>query len=44
MELTANAQKVLDLIKDLSVIEMNALVKSMEEEFGVSAAAGMVVA
>lgn len=44
MELTKNAQKVLDLIKDLSLIEMNSLVKAMEEEFGVSAAAGVMVA
>lgn len=44
MELTANAQKILDLVKDLSVIEMNALVKAMEEEFGVSAAAGVMMA
>ena len=44
MELTKNAQKVLDLIKDLTLIEMNSLVKAMEEEFGVSAAAGVMVA
>jgi len=44
MELTANAQKILDLVKELSVIEMNGLVKAMEEEFGVSAAAGVMVA
>lgn len=44
MELTKNAQKVLDLIKELTLIEMNGLVKAMEEEFGVSAAAGVMVA
>jgi large subunit ribosomal protein L7/L12 len=44
MELTKNAQKVLELIKELSLIEMNSLVKAMEEEFGVSAAAGVMVA
>jgi len=44
MELTANAQKILDLVKELSVLEMNSLVKAMEEEFGVSAAAGVMVA
>ena len=43
MELTQNAQKILDLVKELSVIELNALVKALEEEFGVSAAATMVV-
>ena len=31
-------------IKDLSVVELNDLVKAVEEEFGVSAAAGVVVA
>lgn len=43
MELTANQQKVLDLIKEMSAVELNGLVKAIEEEFGVSAAA-MVVA
>lgn len=40
----SNSQKILDLLKDLSVVELNELVKSIEEEFGVSAAAGVVVA
>lgn len=31
-------------IKELSVLELNELVKACEDEFGVSAAAGMVVA
>lgn len=43
MELSKNAQKILELIKDMSAVEMNQLVKAIEEEFGVSAAA-MVVA
>ena len=34
----------LRLIKGLSVLELNELVKACEEEFGVSAAAGVVVA
>ena len=34
----------LDAIKELSVLELNDLVKACEEEFGVSAAAGVVVA
>ena len=34
----------IDAIKELSVLELNALVKACEEEFGVSAAAGVVVA
>ena len=33
-----------DAIKELSVLELNDLVKACEEEFGVSAAAGVVVA
>ena len=34
----------IDAIKELSVTELNDLVKACEEEFGVSAAAGVVVA
>ena len=34
----------IEAIKELSVLEMNELVKACEEEFGVSAAAGVVVA
>ena len=34
----------IDAIKELSVLELNDLVKACEEEFGVSAAAGVVVA
>ena len=34
----------IDAIKELSVLELNDLVKPCEEEFGVSAAAGVVVA
>ena len=34
----------IDAIKELSVLELNDLVKASEEEFGVSAAAGVVVA
>ena len=43
MELTKNAQKVFDLVKDLTAVELAALVKALEEEFGVTAAS-MVVA
>ena len=39
-----STQEFIDAIKELSVIELNDLVKALEEEFGVSAAAGMVVA
>ena len=38
------AQELIDAIKELSVFELNDLVKACEEEFGVSAAAGVVVA
>ena len=34
----------IDAIKELSVLELNDLVKACEEEFGVSAAAGVMVA
>ena len=37
-------QEIIDVIKGLSVLELNDLVKACEEEFGVSAAAGVVVA
>ncbi len=38
------AAEMIDAIKELSVLELNELVKACEEEFGVSAAAGVVVA
>ena len=38
------AQEMIDAIKEMSVLELNELVKACEEEFGVSAAAGVVVA
>lgn len=40
----SNVTKILDLVKDLNVVELNELVKAVEEEFGVSAAAGVMVA
>ena len=36
-------QEIIEVIKGLSVLELNDLVKACEEEFGVSAAAGVVV-
>lgn len=36
--------EIIAAVKELTVIELNDLVKKAEEEFGVSAAAGMVVA
>jgi len=42
--LSKKAQQVLDLVKELPAVELNQLVKAIEEEFGVSAAATMMVA
>jgi ribosomal protein L7/L12 len=44
MELSKNAQKIMDLVKEMSAIELNGLVKAMEEEFGVTAAATVIAA
>ena len=38
-----STQELIDAIKELTVLELNDLVKACEEEFGVSAAAGAVV-
>ena len=38
------AAEIIDAIKEMTVLELNDLVKACEEEFGVSAAAGVVVA
>ena len=38
------AQELIDAIKEMTVLELNEVVKACEEEFGVSAAAGVVVA
>ncbi len=44
--LSANAQKVMDLVEGLTIVELADLVSAMEEKFGVSAAApvGVVMA
>ena len=39
-----STQEIIDAIKELTVLELNDLLKACEEEFGVSAAAGVVVA
>ncbi len=39
-----STQEFIDALKELTVLELNDLVKACEEEFGVSAAAGVVVA
>jgi len=44
MELSKNAQQIMDLVKEMSAIELNGLVKAFEEEFGVTAAATVVAA
>ena len=43
VKLSANAQKVLDAVADLSVLELADLVKAMEDKFGVTAAAPAAV-
>jgi large subunit ribosomal protein L7/L12 len=37
-------KEIIDAVKELSVLELNELVKAAEEEFGVSAAAGVMMA
>lgn len=44
IKLSDSAQKVLDLIEKMTLLEAADLVKAMEEKFGVSAAAPMAVA
>ena len=39
-----NVQKIIDAVKELSLMEVSELVKALEEEFGVSAAAPMMAA
>jgi len=43
-ELSKNANQIMDLVKELTIVELNDLVTAMEEEFGVSAAAPVMVA
>ncbi len=38
------AQKIMELVESLTVLELNELVKALEEKFGVSAAAPMMMA
>ncbi|MEI7477678.1 MAG: 50S ribosomal protein L7/L12 [bacterium] len=42
MTLTENAQKIFELVKGLTAVELADLVKALEEEFGVTAAAMVV--
>ena len=43
-ELSKNAAKIMDMVKELTIVELNDLVTAMEEEFGVSAAAPVMMA
>ncbi len=43
-ELSKNIEKLIEDVKNLTVIELSELVKALEEEFGVSAAAPVAVA
>lgn len=43
-ELSKDAQKILEMVENLSVLDLAALVKNMEDKFGVSAAAPVAVA
>ncbi len=42
MSLSNNSQKIFDLVKELTAVELAALVTALEEEFGVTAAAMVV--
>ena len=42
-ELSTNAQKVMELVEKLTVLELNDLVKALEEKFGVSASAPVMM-
>lgn len=42
-KVTAKVQKLVDAVKELSLIEVSELVSALEEEFGVSAAAPMMM-
>ncbi len=42
VKLSANAQKILDAVSDLTVLELSDLIKAMEDKFGVTAAPAAV--
>lgn len=42
--LSDNAQKIIEMVEKLTVLELNELVKALEEKFGVSASAPVAVA
>lgn len=43
VKLSAKLQKIVDAVKELSLVEVSDLVKALEDEFGVSAAAPMMM-
>jgi large subunit ribosomal protein L7/L12 len=43
IKLSANAEKVMEMVEKMTVLELNDLVKALEEKFGVSAAAPMMM-
>ena len=43
LNLSDNAKKVMDMVEKMTVLELNDLVKALEEKFGVSAAAPMMM-
>jgi len=43
-KLSENSKKVMDLVEKMTVLELNDLVKALEEKFGVTAAAPVMVA
>lgn len=42
-DLSKNAEKVMELVEGMTVLELNDLVKALEEKFGVSAAAPVMM-
>jgi len=44
MSLNDNAQKIMEMVESMTILELNELVKAMEEKFGVSASAPVMVA
>lgn len=43
VKLSKNAEKVMEMVEAMTVLELNDLVKALEEKFGVSAAAPMMM-
>jgi len=44
MSLNDNGQKIMEMVESMTVLELNELVKAMEEKFGVSASAPVMMA